>query len=238
MSFSTIELARLVGVHPNTVRLYEQWGFLSPVPRSPNGYRRFEARHLEELKLARMTFEGGWPGPLLRRSLLGIIRTTVSGNLAQALEEAKAHASLVAAEQERAEKAIQAAERLLPDDEPPVRIGEAAALAGVSTDQIRNWERNRLLRSFRHSGNRYRLYDARAIARLRLIRLLRQAGFSVLAILRMFAQLDRGETKLTLEVDEESLGYATDQWMKTLAREAAKAQAVLLQLARMKETIH
>jgi DNA-binding transcriptional MerR regulator len=32
----TSEITKAVGVHPNTVRLYERWGFLPPVPRSPN----------------------------------------------------------------------------------------------------------------------------------------------------------------------------------------------------------
>ena len=30
----TSEVAQAAGVHPNTVRLYEEWGFLPPVPRS------------------------------------------------------------------------------------------------------------------------------------------------------------------------------------------------------------
>ena len=35
----TSEVAAAAGVHPNTVRLYEQWGFIPPVPRGPKGYR-------------------------------------------------------------------------------------------------------------------------------------------------------------------------------------------------------
>jgi DNA-binding transcriptional MerR regulator len=42
----TLDVARAVGVHPNTVRLYEQWGFLPPIPRSPGGYRRFTQFYL------------------------------------------------------------------------------------------------------------------------------------------------------------------------------------------------
>jgi DNA-binding transcriptional MerR regulator len=38
----TSEISQAVGVHPNTVRLYEQWGFLPPIPRSLSGYRLFE----------------------------------------------------------------------------------------------------------------------------------------------------------------------------------------------------
>jgi hypothetical protein len=43
---SSSEIDRAAGVHPNTVRLYETWGFLPPVPRSPSGYRQFTETHL------------------------------------------------------------------------------------------------------------------------------------------------------------------------------------------------
>jgi hypothetical protein len=34
---STSKIAKAVGCHPNTVRLYEQWGLIQPVPRSAKG---------------------------------------------------------------------------------------------------------------------------------------------------------------------------------------------------------
>ena len=41
-TLSTSQIARAVGLHPNTIRVYESWGMLSPVPRDPrNGYRRY-----------------------------------------------------------------------------------------------------------------------------------------------------------------------------------------------------
>ncbi len=49
----TSDIARAVGVHPNTVRLYEAWGFLPPVPRSPKGYRLYTGTHLDIMRLAR-----------------------------------------------------------------------------------------------------------------------------------------------------------------------------------------
>ena len=41
----TSDVAKAVDVHPNTVRLYEEWGFLPSVPRSPSGYRLFTDYH-------------------------------------------------------------------------------------------------------------------------------------------------------------------------------------------------
>ncbi len=50
----TSDIAREIGVHPNTVRLYEERGYISSVPRAENGYRRFTSRHLEEMRLAHL----------------------------------------------------------------------------------------------------------------------------------------------------------------------------------------
>jgi len=48
----TSDIAKAAGVHPNTVRLYEEWGFLPPVPRSPSRYRLFTKHHLDQMHLA------------------------------------------------------------------------------------------------------------------------------------------------------------------------------------------
>jgi DNA-binding transcriptional MerR regulator len=47
------EVAKAVGAHVNTVRLYEEWGFLPPIPCSPSGHRLFTAAHLDQMRLAR-----------------------------------------------------------------------------------------------------------------------------------------------------------------------------------------
>jgi hypothetical protein len=48
----TTDLARELGVHVNTIRLYEEWGFLPPIPRGTNGYRQYTSAHLEQARLA------------------------------------------------------------------------------------------------------------------------------------------------------------------------------------------
>ena len=52
--YNTSEIARAVGVHTNTVRKYEKWGFLPSIPRDVNGYRLFSEAHLDQMRLARM----------------------------------------------------------------------------------------------------------------------------------------------------------------------------------------
>jgi DNA-binding transcriptional MerR regulator len=66
----TSDLAKAVGVHPNTVRRYVDRGLLPPVERSPSGYRRFTQRHL---------IACAW----LARSIATNILAKVSSNLDQ-----------------------------------------------------------------------------------------------------------------------------------------------------------
>jgi len=54
----TSEVAEAVGVHPNTVRMYEVWGLLPPIPRTWSGYRKFIAMHVDQMRLACLVFDG------------------------------------------------------------------------------------------------------------------------------------------------------------------------------------
>ncbi len=46
-TYTTSEVAKIIGIHPNTVRLYEEWGFISKVERKENGYRIFTDLHID-----------------------------------------------------------------------------------------------------------------------------------------------------------------------------------------------
>ena len=39
-----------MGIHPNTVMLYEKWGYIASVQRKKNGYRVYTETHLEQMK--------------------------------------------------------------------------------------------------------------------------------------------------------------------------------------------
>ena len=40
-TYKTAEVAAIIGIHPNTVRLYEKLGLIPKPERLPNGYRGF-----------------------------------------------------------------------------------------------------------------------------------------------------------------------------------------------------
>lgn len=233
----TSDLARAVGVHPNTVRLYEAWGLLPPVRRSPAGYRLFTREHLDCLRLARLLYAGEYSGRALRRSGTQIIRSAVGGDWGGALEAAYEHLALVQAERARADAAVALLERWvagIPADAipHPLKIGAAATLLGVSVDVLRNWERNGLIRTQRDPTSGYRLYGQGEISRLRVIRMLTHAGYSLMAILRMLTRLDQGlDTDVRRSLDtprpDEDAYTAADRWLTTLEHEDARAHAVI-----------
>lgn len=51
-TFRTSEIAALIGVHPNTVRLYEELELIPKPERLPNGYRVFTDFHLQHNSLS------------------------------------------------------------------------------------------------------------------------------------------------------------------------------------------
>ena len=244
----TSDIARSVGVHPNTVRLYEEWGFLPPVPRSASGYRLFSEAHRDQMRLARLALHGGWPGKRIRESALALVRRAAGGDLGGALEQAHEHLALVQAERAQAEAAAQLLERWaagLPADArgQPVWIGEAARRLDATPDMLRNWERNGLLRVPRDPANGYRLYGPAEMDRLRVIRMLNRAGYSQMAILRMMLHLD-GQVPgagqdlrhvLDTPRPDEDVYTAADRWLSTLAEQEQRAQDLIAQVEAMIE---
>ncbi len=244
----TSDLARTVGVHPNTVRRYVDWGLLPPVERSPAGYRRFTPRHLDCLRLVRLVYGNQYPGRAIYRSGLRILQPAVSGDLGGALELAYGHLALVRSEHTQADAAAALLEQWAsgaPADATnrPLRIGQVARLLGVTIDVLRNWDRNGLIHVPRDPVSGYRRYEAPEISRLRVIRMLSKAGYSLSAILRMLIQLDRGDTTdlrraLDTPRPDEDVYAASDHWISTLTEQEQRARAVIALVEEMvqKET--
>ncbi|GAP12914.1 predicted transcriptional regulator [Longilinea arvoryzae] len=233
----TSDLARIVGVHPNTVRRYAERGILPPVERSPSGYRRFTRRHLDCLRLAHLVYNGQYPGKAIYKSGVRIVQVAASGDLGGTLELAYGHLALVRSERDQADVAARLLERWAfgaPVDatHQPLQIGQAAKLLGVSIDILRNWDRNGLIDVPRDPANGYRRYGAQEIGRLRVIRMLSRAGYSLSAILRMLTRLDRGETTdLRAALDtpdpDDSAFMASDRWISTLVEEERRAHTLI-----------
>ncbi len=233
----TSDLAKAVGIHPNTVRLYVEWGLLPPVKKSPSGYRLFTKQHLECLRLARMIYAEPYPGRHLRSTGKAILMAAVNDDWGGALEKAFHHLSAVKSELTGAETALMLLEHWvegLPTEpfENPLSIAEVSSLLHVSRDVIRNWERNGLITIPRNSYNRYRIFGPDEIGRMRVIRMLSQAGYSHMAILRMFIELEGGakdDLRHVLDTPrpDEDVFMASDRWLSTLHEHELRAGQII-----------
>jgi DNA-binding transcriptional MerR regulator len=236
-TYRTSDLARAVGIHPNTVRRYEEWGLIPPVERTPGGYRRFEQKHLDCLRLARLIYGDTYPGRSIRHSGRGIIHFAAAEDWGGALEKAYDHLALIQAEQAQADAAAALLERWAQGASVEtvgrsMRIGEAARLLGLTNDILRNWERNGLLEVPRLPENGYRIYGPAEISRLRVIRMLVRSGYSLMAILRMLTRLDGGDgvdvrELLDNPLPDEDIHTAADRWLSTLSNEVRKAHRII-----------
>ncbi len=237
----TSDIAREIGIHPNTVRLYEEWGFLPPVPRTGSGYRRFTEGHLDQMRLARTALQ--WPYPGGKEPVIDLVKSAAGDDFGRAMEMAYQYLANVRSERAQAEAAAAFLEQWAtgqPADaiSRPLRIGEAARRLNVTTDMLRNWDRNGLLDVPRNPENGYRLYGAAELGRARVIRMLRQAGYSVMAILRMLLAFDTGrDDNLREALDSpgpgEDVYNVADHWLSTLAGEEQRALDIIQLLAAM-----
>lgn len=112
---------------------------------------------------------------------------------------------------------------------------QAAAKLEVSVDVVRNWERNGLIEVPRME-NGYRLYSGVEIDRMKIIRTLRSAHFSMAAILRLFLALDQGGQTDILSVlntprADEDIVTLTDRLIVSLEEAMKNAREVLDLLA-------
>jgi DNA-binding transcriptional MerR regulator len=236
-TYRTSDLARAVGIHPNTVRLYVEWGLIPAVEKGPTGYRLFTQRHLDCLRLARMIYAADYPGRGLRAAGKEIIEYAVGDDWEGALEKANNYLDTVRLELDRANIAAALLEqwaqnREFEPDKNPLTISEVSRQLDVSLDVIRNWERNGLINVPRNSYNGYRLFGKKEVERLQIIRILNHAGYSHMAILRMFIELDKGNLvslKKVLDTprEDEDIFTAADHWLSTLHQQELMAQGVI-----------
>lgn len=245
----TIDIARELGVHVNSIRLYEQFGYISPIPRGENGYRQYSPMHFEQARLARITVR--WPYVGDKSLLIRLVQCAAHDELGMAMELAYQHLANVRVERTYAESAVEFLERWAAGyqmDAPrqKMNISEAAQHLNVTVDMLRNWERNGLIDIPRDPINHYRLYGTAEFGRLRVIRTLVKSGYSLMAVLRMLLQFDAGEKdnlREALDVPredsaDEAIEVIADRWLTSLVELEQGAQAIIRQIGHMIEMTH
>lgn len=190
-TYRTVDLARMFGIHVNTVRLYERYGLIPKAERTQSGYRIFTELHVEQFKLARAALRVEVLQNGLRKQAVTIVKTSASGDFETALKLTKRYSDQVDQEIKHGEEAVRICRRMLAGIKEPCSgkdreqtmytRKEAAGILGVTIDTLRNWELNGLF-SVRRMANGYRVYTGEDIQRLTIIRSLRCANYSLSSI--------------------------------------------------------
>ena len=111
--YKTIDVARRIGIHVNTVRLYEKCALIPKPERLPNGYRVFTDLHIEQFKLARAALRVEVLQNGLRKQAVTIIKVSAAGNYEEAAALTRRYIQQVDQERKNAEEAIQITRKIL-----------------------------------------------------------------------------------------------------------------------------
>ncbi len=243
-TYRTSEIAHIIGIHPNTVRLYEELELIPKPERRPNGYRVYTDLHLEQFRLARIALKVEVLQNGLRKKAIEIIKTSAKCDFGWALILAQEYLKQIEKEKQNAEEAISITNQLLLNggrQEDGTYLGrkEAAEYLQVTIDTLRNWEMNGLL-TVKRKKNGYRVYTQEDISRLKIIRSLRCANYSLSAILRMLNSLSynpEADIRETLETPKESEDIVSvcDRLLTSLNNAGENARNMLAHLKRMKK---
>lgn len=194
-TYSTSQIAKIVGLHPNTVRMYEEWGLIAKPLRKANGYRVYDDIHIKQFQLARKALQIEILQAGLRSKIIEAVKLSAVYRFDEAIELAEEYIRTAEREKDNAKEAAKICELLYRQhteaDGVFYKRAQAAAELGLTIDTIRNWEMNGLL-TVKRKKNGYRVYDANDIKRLKIIRSLRYANYSLSAILRMLKKYDSG----------------------------------------------
>ena len=192
-TYTTTEVAKIIGIHPNTVRMYEEWGLIPLAERKTNGYRIFTDFHIEQLRLARIAFQIEVLQNGLRKKVVETVKLSAKKDFDKALMFAEEYRNQLQREKRNAEESIGIAKQILSGklvgDTLFLKRKEVSDYLDISMDTLRNWERNGLLQVKRRQ-NGYRAYTNDDIERIKMIRTLRLANYSLEAILRMLHALE------------------------------------------------
>jgi DNA-binding transcriptional MerR regulator len=239
-SYTTKEIANITGVHPNTVRLYEAWGFISGARRLDNNYRAFTDLHLNQMRLARIALPG--PYPINGKIVQQTVREFAMGNMEQSLALAGEYLEKVEQEQARALKAL-----VILDDWFERKQGDkgkiilksrkkAAAQLGLTVDTLRTWERNGLFKIQRNEDG-VLCFSEWDLEKIEVIRLLRNCGYSIVSLLGVFNSQEKLKEKpsilLSLPDIDTDFFYVTDRFLQYLKQHIERAQIIIGMIRRI-----
>lgn len=240
-TYKTSELATIIGVHPNTVRKYEALGLIPKPLRKANGYRIFSDFHIDQFRLARTAFQIEILQSGLRKRIVEVVKLSANGQFENAIALANLYIDIIDSEIINANEAVEITNSLLKssfkEKTTLLKRKDAADILGISMDTLRNWEMNGLLK-IKRKENGYRVYDHEDIKKLKIIRSLRCANYSLSSILRMMNTIinnERADVKQVLNTPQnDDIVSVCDKLIASLNAAKKNAEKIIRILSEMK----
>lgn len=241
-TYATSQIAKIVGVHPNTVRMYEDLGLIPKPLRKANGYRMFNNVHIDQFRLARTAFQIEVLQSGLRNKIIDVVKLSAKGQYENAIDLTNAYIDIVDSEIANANEAAEITNTLLKssfqEKSTLLKRKEVSDILGITMDTLRNWEMNGLLK-IKRKENGYRVYDDEDIKKLKIIRSLRCANYSLSSILRMMNAIFQNESADAKQVlntpnEEEGIVSVCDKLIISLNSAKKNAKKIIYMLSEMK----
>lgn len=177
--------------------------------------------------------------------MVNAVKLSAQYQFEEAIELVKEYICIAEQEIENAKEAVRLCEMLYEkpkEDGVSYKRMQAARELGLTIDTIRNWEMNGLL-TVKRKENGYRVYDSNDMNRLKIIRSLRCANYSLSAILRMMNKLESGMHKSEKDIlnilntpeNEEDIVSACDRLTDSLEKAIENAYEVIQLLKEIKQ---
>lgn len=190
-------------------------------------------RHLNEMKLARIALPG--PYPIDGFIVQELVRKYADSDFKTAFKLANVYLYKVDIEIEEAFAAIKVLERWFENsvgnkEKILFRTRKAAAdKLKISIDTVRTWERNGLFTVRRSESGRL-LFSEWDIEKIKVIRLLRNCGYSIASLFNVFQNQDKNIKPLellNLPEDNNDFFYATDRYIHFLDEHKERAKIII-----------
>ena len=234
-TYRTAQVATLIGLHPNTIRRYEEWELIPAPERLANGYRVYTEFHVDLIKMSRKAFQIELLHANLRRTMIDVIKASAEKDFKVAQEQLLNYLRILQSEQIKAKQAARISYELLfkqQESTNDVKYSrkQVAQTLKISVDSLRNWELNGLLSPIKED-NGYRFYHAQDLNIIKVIQVLRDAKYSLEAILRMLNELNENpglsiSDTLNTPAQEAEIISVCDKLLTSLSQGEANAREI------------
>ena len=178
----------------------------------------------------------------LRKKIVQMTKVAATGDFDTAILLINDYLKQIKQERANAEEAIEIVKQLLfgglQEHTQCLKRKEVSEALDISMDSLRNWEMNGLI-AVKRKENEYRVYTDEDIQRLKIIRSLRCANYSLEAILRLLHQISKNphadiRTALNTPKQSDDIISVCDRLIISLSAAEENAYKILNMLQEMK----